>query len=105
MSVATSHSETHVVTRNRHADDIAAFLARRGVRDAERKAHRAARGESKAGVIREVLRAAAARRALGSADERCPGSIFVDDSIAELMDEEVAAIPGLARVLFSRVVA
>jgi len=32
-------------------------------------------------------------------------AVFVDDSIAELMDEEVAAIPGLTRVLFSRVVA
>ena len=28
-------------------------------------------------------------------------AVFVDDSIAELMDEEVAAIPGLTRVLFS----
>ena len=80
-------------------------VERRRAREERRDVVRVARGESKAGVIREVLRAAAARRALGSADERCPGSIFVDDSIAELMDEEVAAIPGLARVLFSRVVA
>ena len=105
MSVATSHRETHVVTRNAHVDDIAAFLARRGVRDAERKVHRAARGESKATAIRAVLRAAAARRPELAEPPRRAVSIFVDDSIAELMDEEVAAIPGLSRVLFSRVVA
>jgi hypothetical protein len=36
---------------------------------------------------------------------RFASAVFVDDSIAELVDEEVAAIPGLTRVLFSRVVA
>ena len=111
MSVATSHRETHVVTRNRHVDDIAAFLAHHGVRDAKRKVHNVARGESKARAIRAVMRAAAARAEKAEADSceaedvRFASAVFVDDSIAELVDEEVAAIPGLTRVLFSRVVA
>jgi hypothetical protein len=114
MSVATSHRETHVVTRNRHVDDIAAFLAHHGVRDAKRKVHNVARGESKAGAIIDVMRAAKCARAeKAKADSsreaeehlRFASAVFVDDSIAELVDEEVAAIPGLTRVLFSRVVA
>lgn len=32
-------------------------------------------------------------------------AIFVDDSIAELLDAEVAGVPNLTRVLFSRVLA
>ena len=114
MSVATSHRETHVVTRNRHVDDIAAFLAHHGVRDAKRKVHNVARGESKAGAIIDVMRAAkcalAEKAKADSSREaeehlRFASAVFVDDSIAELVDEEVAAIPGLTRVLFSRVVA
>jgi hypothetical protein len=115
MSVATSHRETHVVTRNRHVDDIAAFLAHHGVRDAKRKVHNVARGESKAGAIIDVMRAAKckSRAEKAKADSsfeaeehlRFASAVFVDDSIAELVDEEVAAIPGLTRVLFSRVVA
>ena len=113
MSVATSHRETHVVTRNRHVDDIAAFLAHHGVRDAKRKVHNVARGESKAGAIIDVMRKAkCARAGKAKADSReaeehlrFASAVFVDDSIAELVDEEVAAIPGLTRVLFSRVVA
>jgi len=114
MSVATSHRETHVVTRNRHVDDIAAFLAHHGVRDAKRKVHNVARGESKAGAIIDVMRKAKCARAeKAKADSsieaeehlRFASAVFVDDSIAELVDEEVAAIPGLTRVLFSRVVA
>jgi guanyl-specific ribonuclease Sa len=114
MSVATSHRETHVVTRNRHVDDIAAFLAHHGVRDAKRKVHNVARGESKAVAIIDVMRKAKRARAeKAKADSsfeaeehlRFASAVFVDDSIAELVDEEVAAIPGLTRVLFSRVVA
>ena len=114
MSVATSHRETHVVTRNRHVDDIVAFLAHHGVRDAKRKVHNVARGESKAGAIIDVMRAAkcalAEKAKADSSREaeehlRFASAVFVDDSIAELVDEEVAAIPGLTRVLFSRVVA
>ena len=40
----------------------------------------------------------------GDVDTKC--LIFVDDSIAELLDNQVVAIiPGLARVLFCRVLA
>ena len=104
MSVATSHGETHVVTRNRHVADIVAFLAHHGVRDAASKVHSVSRGESKAGAMRAAMASAAAR---GGKTENLAEAeaVFVDDSIAELMDEEVAAIPGLTRVLFSRVVA
>ena len=104
MSVATSHGETHVVTRNRHVADIAAFLAHHGVRDAASKVHSVSRGESKAGAMRAAMASAAARGE--KTENRAEAeAVFVDDSIAELMDEEVAAIPGLTRVLFSRVVA
>jgi len=104
MSVATSHGETHVVTRNRHVADIAAFLAHHGVRDAASKVHSVSPGESKAGAMRAAMASAAARGE--KTENRAEAeAVFVDDSIAELMDEEVAAIPGLTRVLFSRVVA
>ena len=104
MSVATSHGETHVVTRNRHVADIVAFLAHHGVRDAASKVHSVSRGESKAGAMRAAMASAAARGE--KTENRAEAeAVFVDDSIAELMDEEVAAIPGLTRVLFSRVVA
>jgi hypothetical protein len=105
MSVATSHGETHVVTRNRHVADIAAFLAHHGVRDAASKVHSVSRGESKAGAMRAAMASAAARGEKKENRKAEAEAVFVDDSIAELMDEEVAAIPGLTRVLFSRVVA
>jgi hypothetical protein len=31
--------------------------------------------------------------------------VFVDDSAAELLDPEVSSVPGLTKVLFSRVLA
>jgi hypothetical protein len=61
--------------------------------------HHVGKGVSKGAVIR------------GACDEKASvvGSpiraVFVDDSAAELLDEEVAGVPGLTRVLFSRVLA
>ena len=98
MSVATSHGETHVVTRNRHVADIVAFLAHHGVRGARRARCTACPGgEQSAGAMRAAMASAAARgektEILAEAE-----AVFVDDSIAELMDEEVAAIGADARV-------
>ena len=39
---------------------------------------------------------------IGGGGARCARAVFVDDSIAELLDPEVAAIEGLSRVYFSR---
>jgi hypothetical protein len=50
---------------------------------------------------KEAAAAAAATPCTGSHS----AAVFVDDSIAELLDPEVAALPGLTRVLFSRVLA
>ena len=61
--------------------------------------HHVGKGVSKGAVIR------------GACDEKASvvGSpvraVFVDDSAAELLDAEVASVPGLTRVLFSRVLA
>tara|TARA_B110000971_G_scaffold190658_1_gene201821 strand:- start:44 stop:2653 length:2610 start_codon:yes stop_codon:yes gene_type:complete len=116
MSIATSHANTHVVTRNRHVADIVLFLEHLGVRDAQKKVHHVGKGASKAGVILGVLGEFSVSQKRngkknddnddnGANDTNTPSALFVDDSIAELLDEQVAAIPGLTRVLFSRVVA
>ena len=113
LSIILSHSQTHVVTRNRHVDDIISFLAHHGVRDADRKVHHVGKGESKARVMVDVLGKNTGKNksayhtssGVQTISHTNPSAVFVDDSIAELLDEEVAAIPGLQRVLFSRVVA
>ena len=46
----------------------------------------------------------ASSSAAAAAASSC-SAVFVDDSIAELLDHEVAAVPNLTRVLFSRVLA
>jgi hypothetical protein len=78
--------------------------------------HHVGKGASKAGVILGVLGEFSVSQKRngkknddnddnGANDTNTPSALFVDDSIAELLDEQVAAIPGLTRVLFSRVVA
>ena len=124
LAVAASRPETHVVTRNSHVDDVAAWMRANGVR--EPRVHHVGKGVSKGRVIADILRGLESReddetareervarddaRGGGGEDEdgeerkRVRG-VFADDGVAELLDPEVAAIPGLVRVLFSRVVA
>ena len=73
--------------------------------------HHVGKGVSKGRVIREVLAEKAAQSA-GRLAEESTGvggggvrAVFVDDSAAELLDPEVASVPGLTKVLFSRVLA
>ena len=116
LSILAAHPFAHVVTRNSHVRQIAAFLEARGVR--RPSVRRVAKGESKAAAIRALL--AERRRegaGSGSGDSGTPGfgdasigagparTILVDDSIAELLDPEVAAVEGLTRVLFVRAMA
>ena len=115
LSILAAHPFAHVVTRNSHVRQIAAFLEARGVR--RPSVRRVAKGESKAAAIRALLaeRPAKARgrvRGFGApgirrrVDHAGPArTIFVDDSIAELLDPEVAAVEGLTRVLFVRALA
>ena len=76
------------------------------------------KGVSKGRVIADILRELESREDDPTAREERDGEgdengekqrrargIFADDGVAELLDPEVAAIPGLVRVLFSRVVA
>jgi hypothetical protein len=127
FGLACSHPNVHVVTRNSHSADIAAFLSRAGV-PLTVQVHHVGKGNSKAEVIRNVLvnrmlgdsgadithvsaALASNRIDLGSGSRADVGtggayaSVLVDDSIAELLDADVAAVPNLTRVLFSRVLA
>ena len=116
LAVAASRRETHVVTRNSHVDDVAAWMRANGVR--EPRVHHVGKGVSKGRVIADILRELESREDDPTAREARDGEgdengekqrrargIFADDGVAELLDPEVAAIPGLVRVLFSRVVA
>ena len=122
--------DVRVVTRNSHVDDIKTFMRRFAVNEGGDSpggdspggdssggdssggdspggdssfdaipVHHVGKGVSKGAVIR------------GACDEKASvvGSpiraVFVDDSAAELLDAEVAGVPGLTRVLFSRVLA
>ena len=117
--------DVRVVTRNSHVDDIKTFMRRFAVNEGGDSpggdssggdspggdspggdssfdaipVHHVGKGVSKGAVIR------------GACDEKASvvGSpvraVFVDDSAAELLDAEVACVPGLTRVLFSRVLA
>ncbi len=107
--------DVRVVTRNSHVDDIKTFMRRFAAKEGGDSpggdspggdssfdaipVHHVGKGVSKGAVIR------------GACDEKASvvGSpvraVFVDDSAAELLDAEVACVPGLTRVLFSRVLA
>ena len=102
--------DVRVVTRNSHVDDIKTFMRRFAANEGGDSlggdssfdaipVHHVGKGVSKGAVIR------------GACDEKASvvGSpvraVFVDDSAAELLDAEVACVPGLTRVLFSRVLA
>ena len=102
--------DVRVVTRNSHVDVIKTFMRRFAVNEGGDSSggdssfdaipvHHVGKGVSKGAVIR------------GACDEKASvvGSpiraVFVDDSAAELLDAEVAGVPGLTRVLFSRVLA
>ena len=108
LSILAAHPFAHVVTRNSHVRQIAAFLEARGVR--RPSVRRVAKAESKAAAIRALL---AERRREGAGSGFGDASIgagpartiLVDDSIAELLDPEVAAVEGLTRVLFVRAMA
>ena len=95
-ALAGQHT-THIVTRNRHASEIATFLRAHGVQVAG--VHVVPRGTSKASAILPLLQEAAAAGAAAGAR-----GIFVDDDVAECCDPRVAALVphGLVRVLFRR---
>ena len=82
---ASIQAGTHVVMRNRHTSEIAAFLAERNVPIAN--VHTTKSKESKAAYMQETL--GAAERAL-----------FVDDAASEVNDPAVALDPRFFRVLF-----
>jgi hypothetical protein len=73
-----------VVTRNAHVDDIRTFLAQRGLERVE--VVRVARPASKAVIV-------AAKPGL---------ALFVDDTIAEHLDDEMRHAPNVVRFLFAR---
>ena len=77
----------HVLTRNRHTEQIRAFLAARGVPIVD--IHSTPTGESKAQYMQQVL-----------AHEEA--AVFVDDDANEMHDPRVAGDARLFRVLFER---
>ena len=84
-----------IVTRNSHGDDIAAWLAERGVADARERVRCVGRkaGTSKADVM------------LGDGPAALrPGEqgVFVDDDIREHADARLRQCESLHRVLFTR---
>ena len=122
--------DVRVVTRNSHVDDIKTFMRRFAVNEGgdspggDSPGGDSSGGDSPGGdspggdssfdaipvhhVGKRVSKGAVIR---GACDEKASvvGSpvraVFVDDSAAELLDAEVACVPGLTRVLFSRVLA
>lgn len=124
-AICTAHDEgvrVAVVTRNAHTEHIGTFLKRYGVPAGVRVLH-VARGVRKAAVMREHgllpprpvaahTRAESTREAGADAEradaeelEAVPEllTIFVDDSVAELVgDSELAPGSGVLRVLFTR---
>ena len=77
-----------VVTRNGHTAQIRAFLAAHGAPPELPVVH-VPKGESKLAAVRRGLR-----------DEEL--ALLVDDSVAELTDAALAAMPTVHRVLFVR---
>ena len=78
---------THVLTRNRHAAEIASFLAQRGLPVAY--VHSTPSGASKHAYMAATL-------------EPSERALFVDDAAAEVNDPRVAADTRIFRVLFQR---
>ena len=87
--IAVGDDATHVVTRNRHAAEIRAFLEAHGVSVA--KVHTTPAGASKWDAISDVL---------AGSDQR---AIFVDDSAREVGDPKMVADERIFRVLFQNV--
>lgn len=109
LAALASQHTCHVITRNSHKDAIGHFLRQRGVRVASVVVVR--KGASKADAIRAILPSLAPPHAAatdGSPSPTAPdakqpiSAVFVDDSIGEVCDKAVAALPGLFRVLFRR---
>ena len=86
-AAAMGDARTHVLTRNRHAREIATFLGERGVPVAA--VHTTPAGTSKWDYIDATL---------------APGerAVFVDDSATEVGDPRMAADPRVFRVLMQR---
>ena len=115
----------HICTRNANVEDIRNFLARRGL--ASVPVHRVARPRSKAEVVCDLrwvespvagslgdggnggspcgategptVRDGATLQAAHSSGRDI---IFVDDTIAELLDDQICAAPNVVRFLFAR---
>ena len=94
-ALAASHP-MYVITRNSHGDDIAVFLHARGVPCAGVRVVR--KGQSKAAAMAAVLPSLADEQAVGTT----PLALFVDDGVREICDRDVAALPGLFRMLLRR---
>ena len=89
LSVAALH-RTYVLTRNSHTDDIRSFLSERRVVVAG--VCTTPKGRSKAGFIAATL------GELGGSGV----AVFVDDSVREVCDAQIAADTRVVRVLFQR---
>jgi hypothetical protein len=95
LQLLCSHPGAAIVTRNSHAEAIAQFLGLHGV-------------PSSVPVFSvkrlRTTKAAVVLRDSGLWDPSDPAArcLFVDDTLAEHLDPELAACPGVVRVLFSR---
>ena len=98
LAALASQFESHVVTRNSHRSEIELFLKARSL--SVEAVHVVTKGTSKAAAMLKVCRALAA-----PCRDDGPRGLLVDDSVAEVCDEAVAALPSLVRVLFRRGVA
>eukprot|EP01062_Namystynia_karyoxenos_P053018 TRINITY_DN42729_c0_g1_i3.p2 TRINITY_DN42729_c0_g1~~TRINITY_DN42729_c0_g1_i3.p2 ORF type:complete len:354 (+),score=124.43 TRINITY_DN42729_c0_g1_i3:935-1996(+) len=92
LRVLKEHPNSRIVTRNSHLDDIATFLARRGV-DVRGRVHGV--GGKVGGDKADVVLAP---------EHLAPGgaALFVDDNIREACNPRIASDPRVHRVLFAR---
>lgn len=96
-----------MVTRNAHVEDIAVFLAERGLGAVP--VHRVKRPASKAEVVCDPRWTAGLQEAedegrLGRLAESgaSPVILFVDDNISEHLDEDIRTATNVRRFLFAR---
>ena len=97
LTLAASHPNFHIVTRNSHSDDIFVFLKSVGLKNMN--VHCVGKGKSKTDVI---LNPKFLKQPEVESDEGSPSILFVDDQLRELSDPLLRTDSRVLRVLFVR---